>query len=81
MKNVVITGASRAKRVIADGRLGLPPEKVGQVVLTALTARRPKVRYTVTPHTFQQWLVDVLPKRTIDRLAAARLGLRKEDRT
>jgi NAD(P)-dependent dehydrogenase (short-subunit alcohol dehydrogenase family) len=63
-----------ARASIARGRLGLPAERVGEVVYTALTARRPKVRYVVTPTRLQQWLTAVLPKRTMDRIVAKRLG-------
>jgi NAD(P)-dependent dehydrogenase (short-subunit alcohol dehydrogenase family) len=58
----------RAKEAIA-------PERVGEIVLHALTAARPSARYTVTPNRLEQWLVDVLPKRVIDRIIAKRLGL------
>jgi NAD(P)-dependent dehydrogenase (short-subunit alcohol dehydrogenase family) len=67
---------TRAKRVIEAGRLGLPPERVGRVVLNALTTRQPKVRYTVTPTRLHQWLVDWLPRRVIDRAIAKRLRLK-----
>lgn len=65
----------RAKEAIAKGRLGLAPERVGEIVLHALTTPRPRVRYTVTPGRLEQWLVDVLPRRLIDRIIAKRLGL------
>ena len=54
---------------------GLPPERLGEAVLQALTAPRPKVRYTVTPQPVQDLLVRTLPKRFVDRMIGGRLGL------
>ncbi len=58
------------------GKGGLPPEAVGDAILIALTAARPKSLYVVrkrgllafdpTPH---------LPRRFLDRMIASRLGL------
>ncbi|HEY4168144.1 MAG TPA: SDR family NAD(P)-dependent oxidoreductase [Reyranella sp.] len=61
--------------MIALGRKGLPPEKIGDVVRTALTIAKPKTRYTVAPNSMQQLMTAVLPKRTMDSLIARRLGL------
>jgi len=57
------------------GEKGLPAERLGQVVLEALTAKRPKVRYAATPHPVQDWLGQHLPKRLLDRLIGGQLGL------
>jgi NAD(P)-dependent dehydrogenase (short-subunit alcohol dehydrogenase family) len=57
------------------GRRGLPAERVGAVVAEALTTRRPRTRYVLTPTPFQYALSRVLPKRMIDRMIARRLGL------
>jgi len=59
----------------ANGRKGLPPERIGETVKTALTIARPKVRYTVAPNPFQVFLTRVLPRRTVDRMIAGRIGL------
>ncbi len=59
------------------GRKGFPPEKIGETVCRALTARKPKVRYTVTPDPIQTLMVNILPKRVVDRMIAGRLGLRR----
>lgn len=59
---------------IATGRRGFPPEKIGEVVLKALTAAKPKTRYTVTPDWARFRLMMALPKRWVDRLIAKRLG-------
>ena len=61
--------------MLVSGRKGLKPERLGRAVHHALTTRHPKVRYTVTPEPFQNWLVNTLPKRTVDRLIGGRLGL------
>jgi hypothetical protein len=63
--------------MIANGKKGFPPEKLGEVVHTALTAAKPKTRYTVTPEPFQNFLMLTLPKRIVDNMIAGRLGLKK----
>jgi NAD(P)-dependent dehydrogenase (short-subunit alcohol dehydrogenase family) len=57
------------------GKDGLPPERIGQAVLHALTAAKPKVRTTVTPRPFEDFLVRNLLKRVVDRMIGGRLGL------
>lgn len=57
------------------GENGLPPERVGEVVLQALTAAKPKVRYAITPEPMRDWIMRNLPKRFIDRMIGKRLGL------
>jgi NAD(P)-dependent dehydrogenase (short-subunit alcohol dehydrogenase family) len=55
---------------------GLAPERVGEIVHTALTARRPAVRYALAPDYFFDWIVPrVLPRRWVDAVFAKRLGL------
>ena len=67
----------RVKRYMLElGRKGFPPEKIGAAVYRALTARRPKVRCTVTPDPLQNLMVGTLPKRLVDRMIAGRLGLK-----
>jgi hypothetical protein len=60
------------------GPKGLKPEKLGKAIHRALTASSPKVRYVVTPDRFQEVMSAILPKRTMDRLIAGRLGLKPE---
>jgi len=64
---------------IADGRKsGLPPERIGEAIYTALTARKPKVRYAVVPKKLVNWTIpNLLPKRVIDRIIAKQLGLKR----
>jgi NAD(P)-dependent dehydrogenase (short-subunit alcohol dehydrogenase family) len=59
----------------ANGRRGLPPERVGEVIYHALTTRRPHVRYAV----LRRRLVDfdvprLLPARVVDRAVARGLS-------
>jgi NAD(P)-dependent dehydrogenase (short-subunit alcohol dehydrogenase family) len=63
------------KFMLARGGKGLPPEAIGRVVLTALTASNPKVRYTVTREKLTNWMLNHLPKRSVDRMIGKRLGL------
>ena len=61
--------------MISLGHKGLPPEKIGETVKTALTIAKPKTRYTVAPNPLQQLMSSILPKRAVDNLIARRLGL------
>ncbi|MBO9559997.1 MAG: SDR family oxidoreductase [Caulobacter sp.] len=64
--------------MLSIGKSGLPPERIGEAVHTALTTPKPKVRYTITPQPMQMLMADVLPKRTLDRIVGKRLGLLPE---
>ncbi len=64
--------------MIANGKKGFPPEKLGEVVHTALTTQKPKTRYTVTPEPFQNFLMLTLPKRMVDNMIAGRLGFEEQ---
>lgn len=66
------------KYMIQGGRNGYPPEKVGEVILHALTATSPRVRYSViSGSSFQRIIQQLLPKRMVDNIIARRLGFRK----
>ncbi len=61
---------------IGEGRKGLRPERLGEAVLVALTARRPRTRYAVVPQRFKNWtLPQLLPKRLLDTLIGRQIGL------
>lgn len=62
--------------MIANGRKGYPPERVGEVVRRVLMDPRPRVRYTVTPDALRTFIGNALPKRLVDRLVARQLELR-----
>ena len=65
------------KYIIEDGRNGYPPEKVGEVVLHALTTPKPRVRYAVIPgNPIRHLIQGLLPKRVIDRIIARNLGFK-----
>jgi NAD(P)-dependent dehydrogenase (short-subunit alcohol dehydrogenase family) len=65
------------KYMVEDGRKGYPPEKVGEVVLHALTTAKPKVRYAVVPGSkIRQLIQSILPKRVIDEIFAKNLGFK-----
>lgn len=67
--------------MIASGKKGFPPEKVGSVVYKALTSRHPKVRYAVVPNYWSGWWLPThLPKRRIDRIFGKNLGLLRKER-
>ncbi len=61
--------------MLSIGKSGLPPEKIGEAIHTALTAANPKVRYVVSPSPMQVLMTEILPKRTLDRITGKRLGL------
>ena len=73
-----VESAQRAREfMIRTGRRGLPPERVSKVVLQALTASRPRVRYPVVrENAFAHYLIGLLPKRVIDALIARNLGFK-----
>ena len=61
------------------GKSGLPPERIGEAIHTALTTPKPKVRYTVSPEPFQVFMSErVLSKRALDSIVGKRLGLLAE---
>src|SRR5262245_15922029 len=55
--------------------IGLPAEKIAERVYDALTLPNPRVRYHIAPDRMRYLLAAVLPKRTMDRIIAKRLGL------
>ena len=61
--------------MLSMGKSGLPAEKIGEAIHTALTATKPKVRYVVSPSPMQVLMTEILPKRTLDRITGKRLGL------
>jgi NAD(P)-dependent dehydrogenase (short-subunit alcohol dehydrogenase family) len=61
---------------IGEGRKGFRPERLGEAVHLALTARRPRTRYAVVPQRFRNWtLPQLLPKRLLDTLIGRQIGL------
>lgn len=63
-------------KVVATGSHGLAAARVGDLVLHALTTRRPRTRYALAPNLLMDWwLPRWLPRRWVDRLAARAYGL------
>jgi NAD(P)-dependent dehydrogenase (short-subunit alcohol dehydrogenase family) len=60
---------------VESERRGLPPDRIGHAVLSALISPRPKTRYSIAPNPVTIFLVNHLPKRFVDYLIAKRLGL------
>lgn len=60
------------------GRKGFPPERIGDVVHTALTTANPKTRYIATPDPFGNWMSNNMPKRMVDNAIAKQLGLTRQ---
>jgi NAD(P)-dependent dehydrogenase (short-subunit alcohol dehydrogenase family) len=61
---------------LGESKKGLEPERIGEVVYTALTVRRPKLRYAVVPQPFKNWILPrMLPGRVLDRAMGKQLGL------
>ena len=65
--------------MIKNGRKGLAPERVGEVVRTALTVAKPRARYAPVPGKLLNWTIPtVLPSRVVDRLIGGQLGLSRK---
>jgi NAD(P)-dependent dehydrogenase (short-subunit alcohol dehydrogenase family) len=63
--------------MLRHGRNGFPAEKVGEVVLHALTTPKPRVRYAVVPGSFLRRLIlRFAPKRVIDNFIARNFGFK-----
>ena len=61
---------------LKSGRGGLPAERVGEAVWTALSAEHPKTSYPVLRRRLLNWTIPIaLPARVLDRLIAKRLGM------
>ena len=68
------------KYMIEDGRNGYPPEKVGEIVLHALTTPKPHIRYAVVPgNPIRHLIQGLLPRRVIDRIIARNLGFKSKN--
>jgi NAD(P)-dependent dehydrogenase (short-subunit alcohol dehydrogenase family) len=56
-------------------KIGLPPETIAERIFQALTLASPNVRYQITPDPMRHLIMSWLPKRTVDKMIAKRLGL------
>ncbi|MDP5071323.1 MAG: SDR family NAD(P)-dependent oxidoreductase [Congregibacter sp.] len=63
---------------IGQGRNGYPAERLGELIHTALTTPKPKVRYAaVKGRVMEKIMMRVASKRAMDRTIAKMLGLKK----
>jgi NAD(P)-dependent dehydrogenase (short-subunit alcohol dehydrogenase family) len=70
--------AKFSETMLAGGRDGLDPEAISKVIETALTARKPKARYSPVPDKLTNFTLPMLlPKRVIDGFFWKKFGLRK----
>src|ERR1700689_1050255 len=66
------------KFIVAEGRKGFSPERLGEAVHLALSTAKPKARYAVIKERFKNWtLPRLLPARMLDAQLAKLLGLTK----
>jgi short-subunit dehydrogenase len=66
------------KFIVAEGRKGLSPERLGKAVHMALTTAKPKARYAVVLQRFKNWtLPRLLPTRMVDAELAKQFGFTK----
>ena len=64
---------------LKNGRAGYPPEKVAEVIWTALNTAKPAARYAVVINKLTNWTIPrLLPTRLADRIIAGQLGLKPE---
>jgi NAD(P)-dependent dehydrogenase (short-subunit alcohol dehydrogenase family) len=63
------------KFIVAEGRKGFSPERLGEAVHVALSTAKPKARYAVVKQRFKNWtLPRLLPTRMLDAWLAKQLG-------
>jgi len=68
------------KMMLAQGRAGLQPSRVGEVIADAITTARPKARYAIPDQPWIGWRIPrLLPDRWIDKAVAQQVGLQRID--
>jgi len=66
------------KFIVAEGRKGFSPERLGEAVHLALSTARPKARYAVIKQRFKNWILPrLLPAKMLDAVVAKQLGFIK----
>jgi NAD(P)-dependent dehydrogenase (short-subunit alcohol dehydrogenase family) len=69
------------KFIVAEGRKGFSPERLGEAVYLALSTAKPRARYAVIKQRFKNWtLPRLLPARIFDAVVAKQLGFVKPQR-
>jgi NAD(P)-dependent dehydrogenase (short-subunit alcohol dehydrogenase family) len=70
------------KFIVAEGRKGFSPERLGEAVHLALCTAKPKARYAVIKQRFKNWtLPRLVPARMLDAVVAKQLGFIKSQPT
>lgn len=65
--------------MLKGGRTGLAPEKIAEVIETALSDAKPKARYAPVPGKLTNFTIPtLLPKRLLDRVFMSRFGLKRK---
>lgn len=61
---------------IEEGKRGLPPQHIAELIHKVLTEKSPKTRYAVIPDHFKNWTLPLLlPARLVDWLISKQYGL------
>jgi NAD(P)-dependent dehydrogenase (short-subunit alcohol dehydrogenase family) len=64
------------ERMTAAGKRGMPPERIGRLVVRILESRRPRARYVVGSGKVMVWMSrHFVSERQVDRIIAKNLGL------
>ena len=67
-----------ADTMLKGGRDGFPPEKIAEVIETALSDDKPKARYAPVPDKLTNWILpNLLPKRIVDRVFWKKFEIKK----
>jgi NAD(P)-dependent dehydrogenase (short-subunit alcohol dehydrogenase family) len=65
-----------------EGASGFRAEVIGISVFNALTSKNPKVRYAIVPNRLTNWIIPrLIPMRTLDKLVAQFMGIKRKIRT
>ena len=65
--------------MLKGGKTGLPPQKIAEVIETALSDASPRARYAPVPDKLTNFTIPTrLPKRWLDRIFISRFGLKKK---
>ena len=65
-----------------EGVTGFSASVIGNTVFDALTTKHPKVRYAVVPNRLTNWIIpQLIPMRTLDKLVARFMGIKRKSPT
>ncbi|MEA3148071.1 MAG: hypothetical protein QOI53_3693, partial [Verrucomicrobiota bacterium] len=64
---------------LQEGATGFPASVIGNTVFQALTAKNPKLCYTVVPNGLKNWIIPhLIPRRTLDKLIARFMAINRK---